>query len=319
MQVRDIPFAAGPFDRAGHHRTDAEWQDKMIKSADAQIFLMQNGMPMVSGVSSSGPIGPGMAPPTGDCSIVWMGAQALSLSRKADRLFMGMDDRNAPVFALNMPNGFRVDASPIEGLGDFADMRMAGSLMSPYETQLAGTARSIFDWHDRHGFCANCGTATEIKDAGWKRGCDDCGAEHFPRVDPVAIMLAVKGDKCLMGRQANWPPGFWSCLAGFIEPGETAEQGAARELLEESGLKATGEAEYLFCQPWPFPSSLMIGIILEVEDDTVEINPDEIEAARWFTREEARQIMKGEHPDVMPPGHIAVAHHILKAWAERDA
>ncbi len=142
---------------------------------------------------------------------------------------------------------------------------------------------------------------TVIQDAGWKRKCEDCGAEHFPRVDPVAIMLAVHGDKCLMGRQKAWRPGFWSCLAGFVEPGETFEQAAAREVLEEAGVRCTGRAEYLFCQPWPFPSSLMIGLILEADGEELKIDTGELETARWFTRDEAKAMMAGSHPDAYPP------------------
>jgi NAD+ diphosphatase len=182
----------------------------------------------------------------------------------------------------------------------------------------AATARAILEWHRKNGFCATCGSATKIVDAGWKRVCPDCDTEHFPRVDPVAIMLAVRGDKCLMGRQAAWRPGFWSCLAGFVEPGETIEQAAARELFEEAGVRCSAPAEYLFCQPWPFLSSLMIGLILEAESEEITIDTSEIESARWFTREEARAMLAGRHPDAFAPPRFAIAHHVLKTWAERE-
>ena len=158
-----------------------------------------------------------------------------------------------------------------------------------------------------------------MAEAGWKRVCPNCAAEHFPRTDPVAIMLATHGDKCLLGRQATWPAGFWSALAGFVEPGETVEQAAARELEEEAGIKADPtNAEYLFCQPWPFPSSLMVGIIIEAETTEISTEQDELEAARWITREEARQVLAGTHPDIYCPPDMAIAHQILKEWAARE-
>jgi NAD+ diphosphatase len=131
-------------------------------------------------------------------------------------------------------------------------------------------------------------------------------------------MLAVHGDRCLMGRQKAWRPGFWSCLAGFVEPGETIEQAAAREVLEEAGVRCTAApGEYLFCQPWPFPSSLMIGLILYAEDDKITVDAHELETARWFTRDEAKAMMAGTHPEAHAPMRFAVAHHVLKAWLER--
>ncbi|MEO0722410.1 MAG: NUDIX domain-containing protein, partial [Pseudomonadota bacterium] len=154
---------------------------------------------------------------------------------------------------------------------------------------------------------------------GWNRACPVCGAEHFPRTDPVAIMLAVKDGKCLLGRGPGWPAGFMSCLAGFVEPGETVEQAAARELFEEAGIVADpAKAEYLFCQPWPFPSSLMIGIIIEAETEAITLDTKELADARWVTREEACAIMAGDHDEIYCPPPMAVAHHIMKVWAERD-
>lgn len=130
-------------------------------------------------------------------------------------------------------------------------------------------------------------------------------------------MLVVKGDRALMGRQAAWRPGFWSCLAGFVEPGETLEQAAAREVMEESGIRCTDVADYLFCQPWPFPSSLMVGMIIEAETDEVTVDVTELESARWFTRDEVAAMMAGRHPDAFGPMPIAIAHHVVMAWLER--
>ena len=152
-------------------------------------------------------------------------------------------------------------------------------------------------------------------DAGWKRICPACGAEHFPRTDPVAIMLPAQGERCLLGRQAVWPKGMWSALAGFIEPGETIEEGCARELNEEAGLEAVS-VRYHSTQPWPYPSSLMIGLIAEVASGDAAPNDSELEAVRWFTREEARALLAGKLEGAFAPPRLAIAHQLIKAWTE---
>jgi NAD+ diphosphatase len=234
-------------------------------------------------------------------------------------VFLGEDSSGTPIFALDMPAGWEMEASPIAGLGAFTEMRGAAAMLSPLEANLASTARSLFEWHRAHGFCSRCGQESHVSEAGWKRDCPACRAEHFPRTDPVAIMLAHRGDKCLMARQASWPQGFISALAGFVEPGETVEQAAVRELEEEAGIKADpANAEYLFCQPWPFPSSLMVGLLIPADSEEISVEQDELEAAWWITREEARQMLAGAHPRFYCPPPLAVAHHILKAWAERE-
>jgi NAD+ diphosphatase len=301
----DIPLAAKPVDRAAHHRTDQDWLEAALKREDVLVFLMQRGQPLVDNSGKS---------------LVWLGPEVARLTPQAERLFMGKDKNGAPIFAVSMASGFKLDGSLIEGTGEFTDMRGAAAGLDLMQANLASTARSILEWHRSHRFCSKCGSESQVAEAGWKRVCPSCGAEHFPRTDPVAIMLATKGDKCLLGRQATWPAGFWSALAGFVEPGETVEQAAARELEEEAGIKADpANAEYLFCQPWPFPSSLMVGILIEADTTEVSVEQDELEAARWITREEARQVLAGTHPDIYAPPAMAVAHHILKEWAMRDA
>ena len=271
---------------------------------DVLVFLMQKGQPLVAANGQN---------------LVWLGPEVARLSPQEERLFLGKDKAGAPIFAINLGPSFKLEGSLLQGTGDFTDMRAAAGGLSPMEANLASTARSILEWHRSHRFCSKCGAESEVAEAGWKRVCPSCGAEHFPRTDPVAIMLAVKDDKCLLGRQAGWPAGFWSALAGFVEPGETVEQAATRELFEEAGIKADpAKAEYLFCQPWPFPSSLMVGIIVEAETTEVSVEQDELEDAIWITREEARQVLAGTHPNIYAPPAMAVAHHILKTWAERD-
>lgn len=300
----DIPLASHPVDRAAHHRTDPAWLDAAMQRDDVLVFLMQKGQPLVDANGQG---------------LVWLGPEVARLEPQRERLFLGVDKAGAPIFGINMGSEFKLAGSLLEGSGEFIDMRGAASSLPPMQANLASTARSILEWHRSHRFCSKCGSESDVAEAGWKRVCPSCSAEHFPRTDPVAIMLAVSGDKCLLGRQAAWPAGFWSALAGFVEPGETVEQAATRELEEEAGIKADpAKAEYLFCQPWPFPSSLMVGIIVEAETTEISVEQDELEAARWITREEARQVLAGTHPDIYAPPPMAVAHHILKTWAERD-
>ena len=300
----DIPLASNPINRAAHHRTDQAWLDTALQSENVLVFLMQDGRPLVE---MSGQ------------NMVWLGPEYAQLQHLKESVFIGLDRANSPIFGVNVDGGFKLEGSLLQGSGEFVDMRAAAGTLSPMEANLASTARSILEWHRSHPFCSKCGSESLSAEAGWKRVCPSCGAEHFPRTDPVAIMLAVKDDKCLLGRQASWPAGFWSALAGFVEPGETVEQAATRELEEEAGIKADpSKAEYLFCQPWPFPSSLMVGIIVEAETTDISDEQDELEAARWISREEARQVIAGTHPDIYAPPPMAVAHHILRVWSERD-
>jgi NAD+ diphosphatase len=209
-----------------------------------------------------------------------------------------------------------VDGSA-EGLpGRATDARAAGMRLADGRAAIIAEARSLIDWHRRHRFCANCGAPTELAKGGWSRHCDACGSDHFPRVDPVVIMLAVKGDHALVGRQGGFPPGFYSALAGFVEPGESLEEAVIRELHEEAGLRC-GAVRYVASQPWPFPSSLMIGAIAEANGFELNIDGDEIEEARWVSRDECRSVLAGSGPWSAPPP-LAIAHHLLSTWA-RDS
>jgi NAD+ diphosphatase len=179
-------------------------------------------------------------------------------------------------------------------------------------------AKSLLFWHQRHRFCAHCGKPTVSAAAGWRRDCAGCEAQHFPRTDPVAIMLAVQGERCLLGRQPRFPPGMYSCLAGFIEPGESLEDAVRRELFEEAGI-ATGHVTYLAAQPWPFPSSLMIGCLAQATSEALVVDFNELEDARWFSRAEVLAILAGSHPAGLTcPPAIAIAHSLMRAWAEGE-
>ncbi|MBV9394212.1 MAG: NAD(+) diphosphatase, partial [Methylobacteriaceae bacterium] len=189
-------------------------------------------------------------------------------------------------------------------------------LVSPKMVGALGQAKSVMYWHAHHRFCANCGAPTRVTAAGWRRECDACSTHHFPRTDPVAIMLATDGDRCLLGRQARFPAGMYSCLAGFIESGETIEDGVRREIKEEAGI-TTGRITYLASQPWPFPCSLMIGCLAEATSRDLKVDTTELEDARWFTREDARMMLGNAHPaKLFAPPKIAIAHHLLAAWTD---
>jgi NAD+ diphosphatase len=178
-------------------------------------------------------------------------------------------------------------------------------------------AKALLAWHARHRFCANCGTKTNMVQAGWKRECPNCKVEHFPRTDPVVIMLAVDGDRCLLGRAGRFAANMWSCLAGFVEPGESMEDAARRETLEEAGI-VCGEVKYFATQPWPFPMSLMIGCHARATSSNITVDREELEDARWFTREETALMFVGRHPEgISIPPPIAIAHHIIRAWVEQ--
>ncbi len=191
-----------------------------------------------------------------------------------------------------------------------------GGVVPDEEAGLLAAAKSILSWHARHRFCANCGAATSPSQAGFRRDCPACSTQHFPRTDPVVIMLVTRGDRCLLGRQARFPAGNYSCLAGFLEPGETIEDAVRREVREEAGIRV-GRVAYHSSQPWPFPSSLMIGCVGEALDDALAIDRDELEDARWFHRDEVALMMENRHPDgLRNPPPVAIAHHLIRSFLE---
>jgi NAD+ diphosphatase len=228
-------------------------------------------------------------------------------------LFLGLWQGTA-VFAIDLDGSADPADGPLEGLGRFEDLRGIALALPGTEAGILATAKSMFEWRRRHRHCSACGQPSEVAEAGWKRICPSCKAEHFPRTDPVVIMLAVKGEKCLVGRQAAWPKGMYSALAGFLEPGESIEEACARELWEEARLK-TRSVRYHSTQPWPYPSTLMIGLIAEVENDDAVADQIELDEVRWMTRDETRAMLRGEVADMMVPSGMAIAAQLIRAWA----
>ncbi|OSQ48228.1 NAD(+) diphosphatase [Marivita geojedonensis] len=195
----------------------------------------------------------------------------------------------------------------------FAELRSVMTALSPRDAELAATAKAILGWHETHGFCARCGAQSDVTQAGWQRVCQACGASHFPRTDPVVIMLITHGNKVLLGRSPGWPEGMYSCLAGFVEPGETIEAAVRREVWEEAGVRV-GEVRYLSSQPWPFPASLMFGCQGIALSDDINIDPVEIEDALWASREDVMDALAGLRQGLLPARKGAIAHFLLRNW-----
>ncbi|MBC7985637.1 MAG: NAD(+) diphosphatase [Sphingomonadaceae bacterium] len=232
------------------------------------------------------------------------------LAEGHEPLFLGLDE-GVPCFA-----AFDEDA-PSAGQAAYAVWRHL-DLMTPDQASTYAAARALIEWHRRHRFCAACGARSAVFRGGWGRRCEACDAEHFPRVDPVVIMLAEHEGKALVGRQPRFPPGRYSALAGFVEPGESIEEAVARELFEEAGVRASS-ARYVASQPWPFPGSLMIACVAPVESDALALDSDELEHAIWVSRDEVRAAFAGDPaaPFLAPP-HFAIAHTLLARWAACD-
>jgi NAD+ diphosphatase len=298
-------FANSPLDRAGHLRTDQAWLKAALADPKSAFIPVWKLMPFLiknrEGRRETGWV-------TGDL--------ALPLMRPgATIIFLGLFKGSAH-FAIDI-SGFRDPANEgaLAGLGSFADLRTVAEEIDIGDAAILAQAKSLIDWHQRHGFCANCGQATVAADAGYKRFCEACNTEHFPRTDPVVIMLALNGDTCLLGRQEKWPPGFFSALAGFIEPGETIEEAVARECKEEAGIEVD-QVAFHSTQPWPYPSSLMIGCYARAKTTEIILDGNELSDARWFTKDQVRASMaRGTNELRMPPA-LAIAHQLVKTWLE---
>ncbi len=279
------PFFAGVgLDRADPLRADPDAIARLRDRSDARSLVWDNGAPQVDQ----------------EGRLQW---QAVSGDTP---LFLGMDDES-PRFSI-LPDG----TAPIDARAHFALLAM----LRPAEAPIFAAALSLANWHRRHGFCSVCGQATLPNRGGWSRECQACGNEHYPRVDPVVIMLAEHDGKLLLGRQPHYPPGRYSALAGFVEPGETIEAAVARELKEEAGIDVA-DVRYLASQPWPFPSSLMIGAHARALGDSIIVDTNELDDACWFTRDDVLAALAcHESAPFQAPPRSAIARTLLEAWVD---
>jgi len=242
--------------------------------------------------------------------------EARDLAPTAENVFLGLAGKAGRFGIALDPEATKV----LKGRPDLLviDLRSIAvqGLVGPDQLAPLAEAKALLAWHARHRYCPNCGARTNVSQAGWKREWPSCKVEHFPRTDPVVIMLAIDGDRCLLGRAGRFVANMWSCLAGFVEPGESIEEAARRETMEEAGITC-GEVKYFRSQPWPFPMSLMIGCHAQATSSEITVDREELEDARWFTRDEVALMFKGAHPEgISIPPPIAIAHHIIRAWVE---
>ncbi len=249
-------------------------------------------------------------------SLGWLSAQQIGPQLLQEKVvFLGLLG-DVHYFACDVDHIGPEDAPPFEEWGEFVETRAAAMILGSSDAAIMARARSLIDWHQRHGFCAKCGSKTRLTRGGSQRICEaeHCRAQHFPRVDPVVIMLVHDKNRCLLGRQSRFPEGMYSALAGFIEPGESLEGAVVRESFEEAGIRI-GQVDYIASQPWPFPSSLMIGCMAKAETFNITMDDLELEDARWFTREEVRRAIERDPVSAffLPPS-IAIAHHLILHW-----
>jgi NAD+ diphosphatase len=296
-------FVSHILDRAAHLRGDESKLLALEAHPDARAYVVYRDSLVVKREASG---------PRALLSL----DEALRFGANPGTVFLGLRER-APMFGMGISPAAveqlltRDDAAVSELRG----MAMQGAVPASQLSAIA-MAKSLVNWHQRHGFCANCGTRTMMKEGGWKRDCPNCKAEHFPRTDPVVIMLVTSGDKVLLGRQKHFLPGMYSCLAGFVEAAETIEDAVRREIFEESGIRCT-DVNYFMTQPWPYPSSLMIGCTARALNEDIVVDRMELEDARWFDRAEATLMIRREHPDGLAGPHpFAIAHHLLGRWVQ---
>jgi NAD+ diphosphatase len=292
-------FAGNPLDRASERRRDQDWVAGLLDLPETRVLPLYRLMPEV--VDPTRP------------KLEWQPVARWRplIAEGTTSVFLGLGAGCAH---------FALDASSAAAPAERSDARSLAPLLSAGEAAILAEARSLIDWHARHRFCANCGSPTRIVAAGWTRACPECKAQHYPRVDPVVITLAVRGERGLLGRNKRRAGARFSCLAGYVEPGETPEEAVRREVHEEAGVRL-GRVHYLAAQPWPFPSTLMMGFIAEALSEEIIVDPEELAEARWFERSEIRHMVEraaaGDPPsdEVSLPGPVAIAHQICRRWA----
>ena len=298
-----LGYTASPIDRVAELRGDDAALKKFSAHARAGVYVIGGELVVLKSSTS-------------ECDPLFSPAEARALGRVHESVFLGLID-DAPRF------GLRLDPQAVEPLKtrndltitDLRSIAVQGMVAAEHLPPLA-EAKALLGWHARHRFCPNCGAATEVVQAGWRRDCPACKVQHFPRTDPVVIMLAISGERCVLGRSHRFVPTMWSCLAGFVEPGESIEEAVRREVLEEVAI-ACGRVKYFASQPWPFPSSIMIGCHAEALSDAIVVDREELEDARWFGRDELAAMLKRQHPQgLTTPPPVAIAHHIIRSFVE---
>ncbi len=321
MPLADIEtaFSGNPLDRADHLRTDPEIFGDWLARDDARVVLLAPEGKDDDGEKRIRLANDAKVLTDGAGDIAWQTPSATRFLPVATTIFLGLE-HGEPRYGM-MLNGTDSDfAEFFEAQGaKFRDGRSIafklteGGRESPPSLGIIAQAKSMLMWHESHRFCAKCGNESELTKAGYERKCPACGASHFPRTDPVVIMLVRAGDKALVGRGKGWPEGHYSALAGYMEPGESLEEAVAREIWEEVGLKTT-KVSYKASQPWPWPSTLMIGCEAWVEEGEITLQEAELEEAIWITKDDVEASERGDHPYRLVPPPFAIAHNLVMHW-----
>lgn len=294
-----LGFAHGALDRSAQMRARPDLIEALFDANDARVFAFCGDNAVLRRVE-------------GGLSPLFRVSDLPAAGHHQEMVFLGRDGEAGRFAILIAPEQEEVlqadEALKLIGLRALA----LDDRTHPQELGAIAQGKAMLHWHARHRFCAHCGQPTNVADAGWKRICPACSTEHFPRTDPVVIMLTIDGDRCLLGRSARFPPGWYSTLAGFVEPGETIEDAVRRETFEEAGIIG-GRVTIMANQPWPFPMSLMIGAYVEAKSTRIAVDLDELEDCRWFTRDEVRQMLAGTHPDGLGvPAKMSIASHLIR-------
>jgi NAD+ diphosphatase len=300
-----LGYTQSLIDRAAERRLDAAWLG--ASATDARTLTYVIGTEMIVLKKGSTTHEPSFTPD-----------EARALAPATETVFLGLHDGAARFgTGISQTNAEALKTRDDLVVTDLRSIAVQG-LVTPEHLPPLAEAKAMLHWHARHRFCSNCGAKTDVVEAGWKRACPSCKVEHFPRTDPVAIMLAVRGDRGLLGRSGRFAASMWSCLAGFVEPGEAIEDAVRRETLEEAGIEC-GRVRYLYSQPWPFPMSMMIGCHAEALSDDLTMDQNELVDLRWFSKDECAAMLMRQHPDGLTcPPPVAIAHHIIRSWVESD-
>lgn len=309
-----VHYSASSLDRASHLRRDPNALADMLATADKGVTLYWREMSLIDQGTTS---------PT---ALLARGQTADALIDQADCvIFLGLDPEDHPIFAADisgMPGSDAASPPEIVPHAQWHSLRLIGGLLPEADSSLLAYARALSGWNARHKFCGLCGAAAESREGGHVRVCSNpqCGAVHYPRTDPAVIMRVTDGDRVLLHRQPSWPTGQWSILAGFVEPGETLEAAVAREVLEETAI-IVDDVVYAGCQPWPFPSSLMVAFSARAIGGVLTPDPHELEDARWFDRRDILRDFHDSHRQtgqgLFLPRPDSIARRMLEDWLKR--